>query len=219
MQSATQNSSNHRSGFTLIELMVVVGLMGLLLAFAIPAFQGIGRSAGINAAVQELRTTVSLARQWAITQRQSAFVVFPDELLTYTEESAPKALRAYSVFSGDEYIKGWTFLPQNVIFDPVFEPQAAVNLWSTGSDTGTLTDVPFPLNDSGQQELRSVEFRTRGNTRFTANKTIFLTEGFVPVTGASVGDPVFLPGRMVIGLNIWRDTGLYRIREYDSSGL
>jgi prepilin-type N-terminal cleavage/methylation domain-containing protein len=215
-KSSAEARSQRQPGFTLIELLVVIGLMALLMAFAIPAFQGIGRSAGINAAVHELRTTVTLARQWAITQRQSAYVVFPDDLNNHTELSAPKALRAYAVFSNGEYAMDWKTLPPNVIFDTDYEPQSAINLWSPNQNAGTLINIPFPLNDSARQDMTSVEFRPKGNTRFQSNKTIFLTEGIVPVEGSSVGTPLLLPGRMIVGINIWRDTGLYRIREYES---
>lgn len=203
-------------GFTLIELMVVIGLMGLLLAFAIPAFQGIGRSGNLNAAVHELRSTMSLARQWAITQRQITYVVFPDDANSHTLETVEKTFRAYSVYGGTNYITDWRFLPQNVVFDPDFRPRnlVAKNLWH-GDTPGTVANLPFPHESSPSQDMTVVGYRPRGTTTFGSGKEVVITEGFIPINGSTPGSIVFLPNRMVVSLDIYTQTGQFRIREYD----
>lgn len=212
MQRAKPHTEKNRAGFTLIELMVVVGLMVLLLAFAVPAFQGIGRSAGINAAVHELRTTVSLARQWAITRRERTCVVFPDEFNNYTVETVDKALRSYAVYAGTNFITEWRMLPQNIIFDPEHRPSK--NIFAAEVD-GTLADLPFPHDDGNFDEFHVAGFIPRGIAAFEHDREVFLTEGFLTPQGASPGSPIFLPNRMLVSLDIYAHTGLFRIREYE----
>lgn len=59
--------------FTLVELLVVMVVIVTLMAVAVPAFIGIGRGAGMRTAVNNVRSTLSLARQWAITHRENVY--------------------------------------------------------------------------------------------------------------------------------------------------
>lgn len=61
-------------GWTLVELMVVVALIGILAAMSIPFFMDYWRSAAVRAGAQELRTALLEAKQLAIRQRQNVCV-------------------------------------------------------------------------------------------------------------------------------------------------
>jgi type II secretory pathway pseudopilin PulG len=102
---------------TLIELMLVIVIMAIIMTFAVPAFVGIGRGAGLRSAVQGVRSTLSLTRQWAITHREkTSFVYGRDETGSYYEvvnlpESSIQA-RTYlerSIDFGDENNPPLTF--------------------------------------------------------------------------------------------------------------
>lgn len=54
-------------GFTLAEMMIVVLLMGLMLAFAIPAFRRLGNSQGLKGARDNIVSQLQLARARAIS--------------------------------------------------------------------------------------------------------------------------------------------------------
>lgn len=65
-----------RSGFTLLELLVVMGIMVLLMSISAIGFLGMRRGAEVRGAVMTVRTTMMLARQQAVTKRQNVTVEF-----------------------------------------------------------------------------------------------------------------------------------------------
>lgn len=54
------------SGFTLIELMVVVAIVGILITLAAPSFQGLFMKNKVQAAASEFQSALALARSEAI---------------------------------------------------------------------------------------------------------------------------------------------------------
>jgi len=61
-------------GFTIIELMVVIALMGILLAMALPSFDGIMQRYRVSAAADELANALQFARADAIRSRYTVYV-------------------------------------------------------------------------------------------------------------------------------------------------
>ena len=66
-----------RSGFTLVEIMIVVAIIGLLAAIAIPSFMKARTTSQQNACINNLRQIESGKEQWALAAQvaQGASVV------------------------------------------------------------------------------------------------------------------------------------------------
>ena len=64
-------------GWSLAELLVVIAVIAILSAVAIPLFMTYLRSSNVSAGAQEIRTAMNRAKQLAITQRQPICVCAP----------------------------------------------------------------------------------------------------------------------------------------------
>jgi prepilin-type N-terminal cleavage/methylation domain-containing protein len=130
-------------GFTLIELLVVIAVAGILAALAVPAVKEFGRSNQQVAATRVVLNGVARARQLAIANRTTVYMVFlPNGYLTQSAfSSLPPAYqtqalklaggqgRSYALISlrsigaqpgqsQPQYLSEWTTLPQGWILAP-----------------------------------------------------------------------------------------------------
>jgi len=63
-------SSLRTSAFTLVEIMIVVAVIGLLAAIAIPNFVRVRQRAQANACINNLRLIDAAKQQWALEMKQ-----------------------------------------------------------------------------------------------------------------------------------------------------
>jgi len=65
-----------QGAFTLLELLVVTGIIAVLVSITLPAMKGLGRSATNKGATRQLVEDLRFARQVALRNRSTVYVVF-----------------------------------------------------------------------------------------------------------------------------------------------
>src|SRR5438132_4444401 len=75
-----KNRTSRKSGFTLVEIMIVVAIIGLLAAIAIPNFIKARTTSQMNACINNLRQIDGAIQQWALENKKdsAATVAFTD---------------------------------------------------------------------------------------------------------------------------------------------
>lgn len=70
MMTRRQRSLSSMSGFTLIEVMIVIVILGIIAALAVPTFRPIAADAELSAATEQIASVLHQARMRAISDRR-----------------------------------------------------------------------------------------------------------------------------------------------------
>jgi len=127
------------TGFTLLELLVVMGIMVLLMGIGLTSWFGIRRGAEMRGAVSTVRTTLLLARQQAVTKRAKVTVkINSDATGDYLSTSAKSYVGVNNLHAVSYLPKGVKFVASpvtSVTFNPVG------NVSASGPQVVTLVEI------------------------------------------------------------------------------
>jgi prepilin-type N-terminal cleavage/methylation domain-containing protein len=118
-----QHSRRPEAAFTLVELLAVIGIMGLLAAVGVPALKGLSGSGGRKQALSQVMGALEIARNTAISTGTNAAVIFPDNNFASGEaykyrSMAVVAWNATNPATAATMVGSWIVLPQGVAIFP-----------------------------------------------------------------------------------------------------
>lgn len=216
VRDARRQNRRRTAAFTLVELLVVIGIIGLLLVIAMTTISNIGQATQVEISANQLKGTIHLARQWAITQRRTTHVVFPRNVPADRIESGGTVIasnvnfRAYGVYdetidpqSGArviEPVREWTFLSPGVFFDRT--PRPTVNIMGLHASVSNYRST----NPGVWSDQPTLTFAPNGSlaSKSTAPE-VFLNEGFL-APGAT--EPTIQDRGVQISVQVYQWTGL-----------
>jgi type IV fimbrial biogenesis protein FimT len=90
----------NNSGFTILEMMVVIGIAAIMAAIAVPGFIGWFANYRLRSGAEEIQSTLQLARLTAIKQNKAATVSFNTGNETYTASVGGQTFRSGQMPAG-----------------------------------------------------------------------------------------------------------------------
>ena len=173
-------------GFTLLELIIVMGIIAIALAALVPAVTSLSKSGGRRAARDSLLGGIEQARAEAIKSGQATYIVFPT-FTSGTQSTLDRYnYRSYAIFEDNAASPGnvkqltdWKSFPTGVALRA-----AGTAALSNLADPATLTpSITFSFTpDTSATPFRCLKFNSNGELQApTAQQNVLLAvfEGYV----------------------------------------
>src|SRR5207245_7514539 len=97
-----QKLNNRRGGFTLVEIMIVVAIIALLAAIAVPGFLRARKRSQATTVKNDLRLIDAAIAQYAVeTNKQTGDPVYVDDWLDYIKQNINLYDTAQALFGND----------------------------------------------------------------------------------------------------------------------
>lgn len=201
--------------FSLVELIVVMGLIVMLAGLGIYAFSNSGGSMAISTAASQVSTVVSAARQLAVSSNaKTRFIILADSDQNETEWR----MRTYGILKEEPGVKVGNEplfsmvsqleqLPAGIYFAP-FDEQLEVK-----ATDGELFDPSRlgtqPLQTKPNAEYAYIEFLPTGATTTSTGRNVFMM-----LRGAGPSEPLPNAEANKVGIGVAQMTGRVKVERF-----
>jgi prepilin-type N-terminal cleavage/methylation domain-containing protein len=187
--SATvQRVPSRHQAFTLIELMVVIGVIAVLLVALIPAVSSFSKSGGRKAAIGSLLGTIEQARVQAIKDGQATYVVFPVFSTASVSTLDRYHYRSFAIFEDDpanatatsntKQLTNWKTLPTGVALRAT--GTASVTSLPEASTLAPAPTLAFTPDTAASATFYCIKFNASGEVEAPNNNVVLsVFEGHV----------------------------------------
>jgi prepilin-type N-terminal cleavage/methylation domain-containing protein len=191
--------------FTLIEMLVVVGIIGIIASISLPAMKGIGQANLTAAANRQILDDLAYARLRAISDRTTVYMVFvPPNVgqLLNGNTLRPEDRRivsnlvssqygGYALLStrsvGDQpgqstprYLTEWKSLPEGMLIPPAKYNPSAAPPRAFGAAFQYRVGLPFPKSQSNTNNpLPFLAYNSRGQLSLGQDEFVPLVRGTI----------------------------------------
>jgi len=168
---------NRRRAFSLLEMLVVIGIIAIMMSLLVPAIGEFSSTAGRRGAVNIVMSTLEQARVAALESGRPVHVVFyrrvgtePDSIMVVRDPEDGNSATPY------ERLTKWIKLPKGVILHSPTAGSASTIL--SGDQNNIASRIsPAPQLAFGEN-LNIVTFNETGGVDFpTSGRQLFLSEG------------------------------------------
>lgn len=209
MQSTARSTPRRRisrAAFTLVEMLVVIGIISILLVGVVPAFNSINGARGVTRAVNDVAGILEMARTEAMATRSYAYVGFANT--TNSEGSAELRCAAVISIDGSSNVAAGNLrpmsklvkLPNVVTTNYAALPQVVKDASDPSLQTNSDYVIAFPptayfkdkFNDPAFDSCPTFGISPQGEALHSSNRLVFFrttasvglvpTHGLIPVT-------------------------------------